>query len=488
MTRISPGKRLRGDRPAAGRDLRPRALRAGIPQLDVNRVCRHSSPAPEGRSGSDRRDHPADHELKGAVLFLLDARMFRAADRIAGALGLFENPLRAEELARLAEKRTGLSDYGDRSFEEPLEVLLKDYHRMADLSLFGRMAARWDVLRFLSNLLQLREAERRHPEILEQPIVLPRSGSSYLHNLLAQDPGIFVPLCWETIYPCPLPGEDKASRNLRPETVDRQLARFNRLAPELSALHPMTAYSAQECTEITAHVFRSLRFETTHLLADYPPWLERASDLPAYRFHKRFLQHLQFRKAPGRWILKCPEHIFSMDSVRAVYPDASFVFMHRSPIEVLQSVAKLTEVLRQPFTRHVDRLQIGRQVSDSWARGAELLVKADAMSRGSVHPILNIHHRQLIKDPLAAARALYEHFGLPIDEQTTGRLDRFIAGRRNGGYGLNRYRPEAFGLDPQTLARRFRDYTEYFAVESEGSVSATIPGRAALRPSRLANG
>ena len=428
-------------------------------------------------------------------MFLFDARIFRAADRIAGAFGLFDRPLRGEELVRLAERRTGLSDFGNSSFEAPLELLLKDYQRTANLSLFGQLAARWDVLRFLSNLLQLREAERRYPEILEQPIVkpifitgLPRSGSSFLHNLLSQDPGIFVPRCWETIYPSALPGEDEAGPGSRVETVDRQLARFNRLAPELAPLHPMTARSAQECTEITAHVFRSLRFETTHLLAEYPAWLERADHLPAYQFHKRFLQHLQFRKAPGRWILKCPEHIFSMNSVRAVYPDATFVFMHRDPVEVLQSVAKLTEVLRQPFTRHVDRLQIGRQVSESWVRGAELLVEADAKSRGSGDPVVNVHHRQFIKAPLAAASALYKHFGLPMSDETAGRLKSFIAGRLNGGYGRNRYRPEAFGLDPQVLARRFRNYTDYFAVESEGGVDGAIAAAAAVRPSPLTDG
>jgi len=388
---------------------------------------------------------------------------------------------------RLAIRRTGLTDFGDSSFEEPLEVLLRDYERAADLSLFGRIAARWDMLRFLSNLLRLREQERRFPEILQQPIVkpifitgMPRSGSSFLHNLLAQDSSIFAPLCWETIHPCRLPGEADENPGRRQKMVDRTLAGFNQVAPELGALHPLTARSTQECSEISAHVFRSRRFETTHRLPDYRVWLERAGDLSAYRFHKRFLQHLQYRRGRGRWIVKCPEHIFSLDSIRAVYPDASFVFMHRDPHEVLQSLAKLTEVLRRPFTRSIDRFQIGRQVSDNWARGVDLMVQADAKSRGSGRPILNIQYRQLIQQPLATAIALYEHFGVPISKEATGRLERFIAGRRNGGYGRNRYRPEEFGLDPQTVARRFRDYVACFTVAGESGVGGPDERRHAL--------
>ena len=43
----------------------------------------------------------------------------------------------------------------------------------AELSLFGGAAIRWDTIRFLGNLLRLRDEEKRAPEILEQPIEAP---------------------------------------------------------------------------------------------------------------------------------------------------------------------------------------------------------------------------------------------------------------------------------------------------------------------------
>ena len=423
-------------------------------------------------------------------LVFLPTRLLCAADQLADAFGILEHPLRGEELTLLAAKRTGLTDFGDSSFEEPLEVLLRDYESAADLSLFGRIAARWDMLRFLTNLLRLREQERRCPEILQLPIVkpifiagMPRSGSSFLHNLLAQDSSIFAPLCWETIHPCDLPGDADGDSRRRQKMADRTLAGFNWVAPELGALHPMTAYSTQECSEISAHVFRSRRFETTHRLPHYQTWLDRSGDLSAYRFHKRFLQHLQRRRGPGRWIVKCPEHTFSLASIRAVYPDANFVFMHRDPLEVLQSLAKLTEVLRQPFTRSVDRFQIGRQLGDHWARGVDLMVEADAKSQGTDRPILNIQHRHLVQQPLATVKALYRHFGVPIGVEASGRLENFIARRRNGGYGRNRYRPAEFGLDPQKVASRFSNYATHFGVGRLDEQRQTLPpGLAASSP------
>jgi len=151
-------------------------------------------------------------------------------------------------------------------------------------------------VRFLSNLLRFQFEEVNAPEILgqriENPIFitgLPRSGTTFLHRLLMYDPANRAPLVWETIYPYPpLHGADR-----RIDQVARQLKAFERLSPDFHGLHPLSAISPQECSEINAHVFRSLRFDTTYHVPSYRAWLDHAGHLPADRFHKRFLQHLQ---------------------------------------------------------------------------------------------------------------------------------------------------------------------------------------------------
>ncbi len=75
-------------------------------------------------------------------------------------------------------------------------------------------------------------------------------------------------------------------------------------------------------------------------------------------------------------MVKCPEHLFALDAIRAVYPDARLVFVHRDPVKVLLSVAKLTEVLRRPFTRRLDRREIGAQESRRWLDGAQQMIAA----------------------------------------------------------------------------------------------------------------
>jgi hypothetical protein len=412
----------------------------------------------------------------------LEGSLLRAADRVAGQLGLFEAPLAAQSLIRAARRRTGLDDFGNEPFEEALDVLLDAYNREAALSLFGRFAARWDVLRFLTNLLELQAAERRDPAIrrqaIERPIFitgLPRSGTTFLHNLLAQDPDNLTPLAWETIYPCPPHRASPGARDRRPAQVDRQIAAFARLAPALSQIHPMTAYSAQECTEITAHIFQSLRLDTTHDVPSYRRWLDRQGHLAAYRFHKRFLQHLQRQKGPGRWVLKCPDHLFALDAIRQVYPDARFVFLHRDPVKVLASVARLTEVLRRPFTRRLDRREIGRQVNAHWVAGATLLTAADSDKRWPNSDVRHLEYRDFVADPLRTATELYRHFEVPLGQAALARIEAFVAGRPNGGYGGEASRLEDYGLSEPALRADYKDYMTHFAIDPEVRGRPQVP-------------
>ena len=179
---------------------------------------------------------------------------------------------------------------------------------------------------------------------------------------------------------------------------------FQILAPQFRQLHPIEASSPQECSEITAHIFASLRFDTTYRIPSYRRWLDGAGHLDAYRFHKRFLQHLQHQHSEaGRWVLKCPDHIFALGALREVYPDANLVFVHRDPVAVLASVARLTEVLRRPFSRRVDRFDVGRGDSDRWLTAAGLMIAAADQERFQ-RPILHVHYPELVPIRLVRLR------------------------------------------------------------------------------------
>jgi hypothetical protein len=401
----------------------------------------------------------------------------RLADQFSRLTGFGRRPFDAEAL--MAEALSGQdaaafgTDFGPDQFLEGLAMLLAALETEANLSLVGRLAVRWDVIRCLRNLLRLRQEEQRAPGLSEAPIRspliitgLPRSGTTFLHRLLDCDPAMRSPSCWQTMAPyAPAHGRDR-----RVEQTERELRTFAHMAPGFRDVHPLTARMPQECTEITAQVFQSLRFDTTFRIPSYLAWQDAHGHALAYRFHKRFLQHLQHQSGDDpkqvQWVLKCPDHVFALDAVRAVYPDARIVFLHRDPLKVLPSVAKLTEILRQPFTQAQDPAEIGAQVTSRWHQGVEAMMHAANSTEGA-ETIHHIHYRDLTSDPLGTIARLYTHFGMPLGDDAVRGITTEVSRETRGGYGRNVYHFGDHGLDAQRERGFFAGYMNRFGIAEE---------------------
>ncbi len=397
-------------------------------------------------------------------------------NRLAGALFAGdETRLAPEPLIAEAAKgaRLDAKPLADPRLTEALGALTSSLHKEASLSPFGRLAARWDIERMLSTLLILADTEREDPAILTRPLAspifisgLPRSGTTFLHGLLAEDPLNRAPRIWEAIYPRP---EHRAAEfGAGRRRVELQLKIFNRLSPGIRNLHPIEADAPEECIEITSQVFRSPRYDDVYRAPSYRAWLDASGFDEGYQFLARFLRHLQgSAQPPRRWILKSPEHVFSLDSLTRVFPDAMLVFVHRDPGHVLVSAARLTELLRAPFTTAIDRREIGRKVADYWQDGMQRIVKvADDTSFPLRSRLLHVQYRSLVSDPIGTIAQIYSAFGLEFSQEAREAMSAKVARAPNGGYGANRYLPEEFGIDPERERDRASVYIERFGIAS----------------------
>jgi len=377
--------------------------------------------------------------------------------------------LDVEEMLAAALKRAGRSGFDDRSFFQPLQRLVASCNAESDLNGLGLNAVKFEIRRSLHNLLEFERREREDPAVLTRPIErpifitgMPRSGSTFLHRLLVRDPAVAAPLSWRLVHPHPS-SAGWLGEGLNRARVQAQFYLMRLLAPELNSLHEVAAGEPEECTDITAQVFQSLRYDSVYRVPSYQSWLQRHGHREAYRFHKRFLQHLD-AQAPGRrWILKSPDHVFALDDILTVYPDAHWVFIHRDPVAVLASVARLTEVLRRPFAHSVDLAEIGQQVCASWLDGAQRMMRAAAASTS----ILHLHYREIVADPQKAAARLFRHGGHASSADAGPRMRKWLGNRSNRAHRQRRYDLARFGLDPQTLRAQFKPYTDAFGIELE---------------------
>ena len=277
-------------------------------------------------------------------------------------------------------------------------------------------------MRALKNLICFDRMEEARPEILSRPIRrpifitgLPRSGTTFLHTLLAQDPGIAVPLSWQLVYPYPS-RLGALGADFRSSWVDMQFQVMLLLSPELKDLHPLRQKHLRNAQILRLRSFKACG--STAPIASPPTRTGSVTTgITTPTVSIGGFCNTSNSQDPGRrWVLKSPDHVFALDAIKAIYPDAQIVFLHRDPLSVLASVAKLTEVLRRPFGRSVDRMEIGRQVSTSWIDGASRMIAASAHDPS----ILHLHYKDVVSAPFDAVATLYRHCGLSSATMQSG--------------------------------------------------------------------
>ncbi len=385
-----------------------------------------------------------------------------------------EISLAEEDLLAQARRTTGLDDFGATHFRDGLRRLLGSLEAEARLNAVGRRIAHAEISRHLENRLRVTRDWKLYPEIGRERVVrpllvvgLPRTGSTLLHDLLAQDPANRAPLTWECQHPSPPP--ERATYETDPR-IARSEAHFERtsraLIPEFKAIHPMGAKLAQECVMLQAFDFTSIIFHHEFRVPSYQTWVESCDLGPVYGTHRRQLQYLQWR-CPGRWVLKSVGHLWGLEELFATYPDALVVQTHRDPRKFVASHASLVTMARRMGSDQVDPQEIGREWSGSWERALRKGIAFRDAGTVDASRFFDLHYQDLVRDPIAAVRRIYDHFGLPFDAEAEQRMRVFLAANPQGKHGGHRYEVEQFGLDAGRLREQFRFYEERFAVASE---------------------
>lgn len=404
----------------------------------------------------------------------LKARAFseiiRRGSRALSGTGKRYVQLEPQVLLRDASARTGLHDFGDAAFREPLERLLRSYDTEAGLTLLGRIAARQDTGRLLAHRLQLVAERQRHPELAAEPIRqpwfvtgLPRTGTTLLHGLLAQDPGNRAPLHWEMLYPVPPRGR-RGRADARRELAERQLRWFHRLAPDFRRIHPIGATLPEECLIITSHSFLSFQFQTSHRVPTYQAWLEAQDLRPAYAQHREILQQLQWRQPTRHWVLKAPAHLYAIEAIAGVYPDAAVIMTHRDPLQVAASVASLHTTLRSTFSDIADPFEIGTEVCARWAEGMRRALAARDSGVLPASRFVDVSYDALVREPLGAVRQLYAQLDRELTPAAEERMRRFLAANPKDRFGRHHYTLAQFGLEPAQVRSTFASYCARFGL------------------------
>lgn len=365
-------------------------------------------------------------------------------------------------LVARARRITGATQDEPIGYLDGLARLCDALESQALLTEAGRSSAQRALVKALVNQIDVERRYRANPGVADIPIRpvfitgLLRTGTTFLQQLMATHPDVRSPRLWELMAPAsPRPPAELVAES------EAYVREYHRVAPRFEAIHPLDARQPEECHRLTGNTFRDPIYALRYHVPDYAAWLRGQSMVPTYEYHARQLRCLLAREPGNPVLLKGPSHLWYLDALAAVYPDARLIRLHRSPLVALPSVCSLTSVVRSARSDYVDDHEIGRYWLEQASRVLNGLHRGQAPT--AVAP-LDLRYDDLVADPVGTAERVCDHIGVPFAGRAADRITAFVAGQRNRSRGRHEYSAADFGLRPDRLAERFADYIAEFGL------------------------
>ncbi len=365
------------------------------------------------------------------------------------------------DLHESASRMTGLTDFGADDYSDGLAALLDSYARDADLTSLGRKVARVGLRGALAARLVSESAWAANPGHaaveISRPIFvtgLPRSGTTALHRLLTADPDHQGLELWLTEVPQPRPPRDSWPADPVFQHIQAGYQRHHVEHPEFMGVHYIAADQVEECWQLLRQTLRSVSYECLAHLPTYSAWLQGQDWTGPYRRHRRNLQLIGLNEAGKRWVLKNPSHLFALDAILAVYPDALVIQTHREPRAVIGSMCSLAAHATDGWSDTFKGEVIGAGQLELWARGLEQF----AAARPGYDPaqFLDVDYADFTADPVGTVESVYAYFGLSYSDAARDAVSALHARAGEGdARPAHRYSLADFGLTAGQVADRF---------------------------------
>lgn len=347
--------------------------------------------------------------------------------------------------------------------------------RLLTLFLVGipLMAAVHTVCFALDPLLfpALRRTEVREPVFC---VGHARSGTTYLHRLMAADDRFSTVMLYEMLFPSLLEkrllrllfrADQRFGGRLRrsiDEAEERAFAKTN-------DMHRTGFFSPEEddfllTCSIASGGWIALfpymgQFDFYHLDRWSP-----AKRRKVMTFYKECVRRQLVLNARPIHLSKNPTFCGRIETLIEVFPDAKFVVLMRNPYETVPSLLKMLQTgwaLRGHDRRLIDdsMKRLADQSYHSYRHPLEVLARHPE-TRSCV-----VDYRTLVTDPGQTMREVYAALDLDLSPELAAQVD---ASRGKGHETLHRYSLEEFGLDPATIHRELADLFEQYGWDNEG--------------------
>jgi hypothetical protein len=370
----------------------------------------------------------------------------------------------AEAMIAEAKRQTGFDDFGDLPFREGLGVLIETFDRHVQ-DPEGRKRCHDRLVMLLATRLKCENAFKTIPEIAEQEIKapifvtgLPRSGTSALLNLLVSAPDNRGLLQWEVQFPDPWPDSKPGQQDPRYPYLVKALEQTRN--SEFAKIHYIDADTPEECVLLHAYAFDGVQLGFEIMLEPYRSWLLQRDLEPLYAYQKKQMQMLNWRNPGKQWMLKAPAHMWGINAILKVFPDARFIWCHRDPQLVVPSINSMNKVVMGMYAgdlSHLDAAEVGQAVMEWYAMSLERGLAQRATLPAEL--FVDCSQREFVDAPMAVVEKVYRAFNLPLSTESRAAMQAHVDANPKGKHGKHEYNLAEFGLTREMIEKRFAFYT-----------------------------
>lgn len=341
---------------------------------------------------------------------------------------------------------------------------------------------------------------RREP--VEGPVFIagnPRSGTTFLHRLMARDESFTTMAMWEALL---APSITQRRLTALAGALDRALGRpLGRCLARVEAgwredapMHEISFRAPEEDDYVLLHAWSALTIGlSSGLLDEARPYLSFDTALAADErrrimgFYRRCLQrhvHAERRTtgAGRRYLAKNPALSPKLASVFEHFPDAKVIYLVRNPLEMLPSYLSMMrfswEALGSP-ARASELADWLLEMAAHWYR-----YPLEVLARAPEEAWAIVRYDDLVAEPERTVRQVYARLGLPLRpafeatlREATARASRF---RSRHEYSL-----EESGLTRERIVAELGDVFERFGFptgeDTSGATSTLLPTSAPAR-------
>jgi hypothetical protein len=379
-----------------------------------------------------------------------------------------ENPMKFQEIVDGAREATGgLPDPDQDTWQEGLEILLRDHSKANILSERGTDIIRRRYTNALASRMRVDEYIRQHPEVLDTPIQRPvfilglvRTGTTMASYLMDSDPDNRSLLRWEAynVAPPAAPGTLRTDpRCLAEKAQDEEMLQSN---PGMFATHYEAADGPTECVHLVAQDFRSMMFTALSSTPVYADWILHCDMSSAFEHRKRVLQILQSTN-PGRWVLKMPSDSVFISWIFRTFPDARIIWTHRDPYQAFASSFSMRGRSRKIFNRDIDldymRCKWPLQLGLHLRRPLEL-------ARDRPEDIYNLYYDDLTAGPIAEMKKVYAWLGDEWNDAAERGMRTWLEENPQNRFGKHTYSLEEWGFTKEDITPYVADYLKIHPV------------------------